>query len=727
MTQLRRQTIDEITNVVSTDNSSTTTLGASGVFTGPAEDITNYAGIFVTVAASHDGVTDGCSIQQSSDGTNWDHTDDYSILAAKHKNFNFNPHSNWFRIVYTNGSTPQTYFRLQTIFKQVFSTPSSVRIQDDITSDDDAQLIKSVISMEGVNIGSFKNIGIQHPMPINLDSVYTSDLDIENCDNNGFSGSVSDYFDSLLTVNTDSTSNNPKSIKLWFKRTMYTNAIGFGCNDLTKSFSNIKLSFLGSGEAVRGVVDHSTDNEKRNSYLLQFAPVAFNGVLIEFHTADEVCLSNLTIQKESQVQARIKAQKDSGEIIDIGATNNSNLRISVQEYGDTPAIDAFARLRISEPFTIFDSKQLHDKQPLFWDEELGGSATSVHTPVDADVKMSVTAASGDYVIRQTKQRFNYQPGKGQLIFFTFHSEQETGLTKRIGLFDGIGLNSLTPNNGIFLEVDGEASWNICKDGTITETAPLSAWNVDIMDGTGASGIVLDFNAAQIGIIDYEWLGVGRVRVGFVVNGLPYYVHYFNHANVASFHSVYMSTPNLPLRYSIETDGTNAGVLSHICASVISEGGIEKTGVLRSVHNGSIAVEAVVIGTTYALLGLRLKSTHLDITIIPESISIACISKGDFRWSLLINPIISGTFTYSDLVDSSCQSAVGVTTNIVTDPGLEIASGYATDKSREADDALNTALTIGSSIAGVRDTLVLAVTPLDANEDVLGAMNFRELL
>ena len=122
---------------------------------------------------------------------------------------------------------------------------------------------------------------------------------------------------------------------------------------------------------------------------------------------------------------------------------------------------------------------------------------------------------------------------------------------------------ITPKDGIFFEADGDVSWNICKNGTITESVPQSAWNVDPLDGTGASGITLNLSAAQIAIIDYQWLGVGRVRTGFVIDGLPYYVHYFNHSNNPTFKSVYMSTPNLPIRYDIQTDGTNAGSLDHI--------------------------------------------------------------------------------------------------------------------------------------------------------------------
>ncbi|EKD50999.1 MAG: hypothetical protein ACD_62C00369G0001, partial [uncultured bacterium] len=195
--------------------------------------------------------------------------------------------------------------------------------------------------------------------------------------------------------------------------------------------------------------------------------------------------------KAIDTNARVLASQDNGIVVPVAATNRGNLKVSVSEYGDTSAVDAFARLRVSTPLTIFDSKQLHDKQPLFWDERIGGSATSVHSSVDASVTMTVTASASDYVIRQTKQRFNYQPGKSQLVLMTFRSPQSTGVTSRVGIFDGTVANYLIPNNGIFFECDGSVSWNIAKNGTTTETALQANWNVDKMNGTGVSGKTLN--------------------------------------------------------------------------------------------------------------------------------------------------------------------------------------------------------------------------------------------
>ncbi len=58
---------------------------------------------------------------------------------------------------------------------------------------------------------------------------------------------------------------------------------------------------------------------------------------------------------------------------------------------DTPEIDAFGRKRVSDVFTLFDSKQLYDNLPLLYDDQQvsGSGTTSVHNPAKAS-RASVT-------------------------------------------------------------------------------------------------------------------------------------------------------------------------------------------------------------------------------------------------------------------------------------------------------------------------------------------------
>ena len=166
--------------------------------------------------------------------------------------------------------------------------------------------------------------GVQYPLSVDGARIYVKDVDISNSDNGGFSGTMMDYFDSLKTVNFDASATNPKVIKIWFNESIQTNSIGFGCDDLAKSFSNIKIKALGSGEEVRYTKDLSNDDTKRNSYLVGLVPLAMNGIQIEFHTADEIGLSNLIIFKSGNVNSRIQAINEvTGELENIKSFNGS--------------------------------------------------------------------------------------------------------------------------------------------------------------------------------------------------------------------------------------------------------------------------------------------------------------------------------------------------------------------------------------------------------------------
>ncbi len=250
---------------------------------------------------------------------------------------------------------------------------------------------------------------------------------------------------------------------------------------------------------------------------------------------------------------------------------------TVSHFKSSAESDAFGRLRVGNPQTVFDSKQIFDNLPLFWDDqEVSGTGTdSTHSQPNARSRLSVDTNAGKRV-RQTFQRFNYQPGKSMLVILTAVLGAGTsGLTQEVGYFDD--------NNGLFFRCDGGVLSVVVRSkatGFVVDTVVNQAdWNIDKLNGAGHSGITLDLTKTQIFFLDFEWLGVGRVRFGFYLNGQPVYCHEVLNTN--NLGVVYMSTPNLPVRYSIENDGTAAAAnLDHLCSSVISEGGIRDNGVLQ---------------------------------------------------------------------------------------------------------------------------------------------------
>lgn len=386
--------------------------------------------------------------------------------------------------------------------------------------------------------------------------------------------------------------------------------------------------------------------------------------------------------------------------------------------------DAFGRLRISNPEMIFNSKQVFDNQSLYWDDiqESGSGTSSTHSINTASSTLSVSASTAGKRTRQTFMRFNYQPSKSQLIFITGilkASGGGTGIVTRMGLFDD--------ENGLFLE---------CNDGTINlvrrtktsgsiqdDTIPQSTWSIDKMDGTGTSGISLDFTKTQIFTVDFEWLGVGRVRFGFNVEGITYYVHELSAAN--NLTTVYMSTPNLPLRYQIINDGTGiASSINCICSAVISEGGREEVATNSYISTGSTSVSANN-GQNNPILAMRLKTGYKGCTIDVLDISLLTSSNDNYEWNLILNGVTSAPLSYSDLTQSAIQKAVGVSGISITG-GFIVAGGYGNSKSEIAGDQFKSLLKLGASITGKMDTLCLCCRPLgNSPATTYAALNFRE--
>lgn len=410
---------------------------------------------------------------------------------------------------------------------------------------------------------------------------------------------------------------------------------------------------------------------------------------------------------------------------DIGRVNGT---VPVS-FGDTASVDAFGRARTAEPYTIFDSKQICDKQPVFWSEVSNGTAAAHYLSGQSSTLMSVSA-NGDYSIRQTKMRFNYQPGKSQFILLTTTiGNAVSGVQKRLGYYNSSTVAPYaTGLDGIFLEHDGiNLKACIANNGTVTESIPQSAWNYDKMDGTGPSAVTLDITKSQIFYIDFEWLGVGRVRVGTVIDGNLYRVHEFNHANI--FPGVYMASSNHSLRYEIRSTGGADNTFRHICSTVISEGGVETTGIHRAIDNGDVSVN--VGGTPEAVLGMRLDPAHIHATVIPIKLSILNTSTDDIRWFLTFNPTMANTGAVSWVdIDTGCviERGRGNGTQTITNEGVVVASGYISNGLNNVVTDIESSLRPGTQINGTRDELWLCIENISGGSgDYLCSLTFRQLL
>jgi len=393
---------------------------------------------------------------------------------------------------------------------------------------------------------------------------------------------------------------------------------------------------------------------------------------------------------------------------------------------DSFSIDAFGRWRVSEPYTIFDSKMVNDKQPLYYDEVTSGTGAATHDTNEASVTMSVST-TGDYVIRQSFMRFNYQPGKSQQIFLTGIVKEPVANTEsRIGYFNTSTTAPYTANrDGIYFGQDGTNNYvAISFNGTENKITQAN-WNIDPMDGTGPSGKTADFDRVQIFFIDFEWLGVGRVRTGLVIDGKIFYIHEFNHANEPGQTTVYMQSPNHSVRYEAYSTGGSIS-MKQICASVASEGGVEASGVTRGITTGGAEV---TVGTAIeGVLFYRLNQNTPCTTLVLDNFSAIDISNnaGNFEYYLILNPTIAGTtLTWNLETNSAIDVALGNGDNTLTG-GTILLTGFATGDVPSVTIPSNLVINPGVSIDGTFDIVAIAVRMISGSDDFEAAANIREV-
>ena len=322
------------------------------------------------------------------------------------------------------------------------------------------------------------------------------------------------------------------------------------------------------------------------------------------------------------------------------------------------ATDAFGRLRVSEPLTLFDSFHRYQDNGKFVTSTSGTSNTEYQVNQSV-VDMNVGTTSGDKCYRESKRVFAYQPGKSLLIMNTFvMNAQKTNLRQRVGYFN--------TQNGVFLENDGNGNYLVLRtytSGSVSETRVAQAnWNVDKFDGTGFSSQsshpdrgTLDITKSNILWIDVEWLGVGDVRCGFVVDGLMIPAHIFHNDNLNT--TTYMTTAILPVRYEIENTGTTASIskMKQICSTVVSEGGYTIAGKARSV---SIPIttpkDLPTAGTFTPIVSVRLKDSFKDAVAILKDVEFFGVTNNtSYRYKI----IIGGALTSASWVSAGADSPV----------------------------------------------------------------------
>ncbi len=395
----------------------------------------------------------------------------------------------------------------------------------------------------------------------------------------------------------------------------------------------------------------------------------------------------------------------------------------------TTAVDAFGRQRVSTVFTLFDSKHRYYDNGL-WATTTGNNATTAFNSSGGLIDLNVTTASGDKIIRETEKVFSYQPGKSLLSLNTFvFNSGVANRRQRVGYF--------SVDNGIYFEQSGISGVSIVKRDSVTGDVRNTIvnqedWNIDPLDGTGRSSITLDPTKAQIFWSDMEWLGVGTVRAGFIINGKKIHCHSFQHAN--QIESTYMTTASLPIRYEIENLDTTStdSTLKQICSTVLSEGGYDLRGKGRAAGQDITApYDLTATGTLYPTAAIRLKSSTPDAVVVLNGISVLGITNNaNYRWEL-----VNGATTVSGgtWVSAGADSPIEINTTATgISGGQSLVHGFSAGSNQGSTVTDLSTVDLfkyqlqRNSFTGTSNILALVVSTQSAGADVLTALNWEEI-
>lgn len=419
-------------------------------------------------------------------------------------------------------------------------------------------------------------------------------------------------------------------------------------------------------------------------------------------------------------EGRLILTADNGTRYNVFIDNGGGLSVERIDGGAVSSRDAFGRMRVSDPLTLFDSQLQYNDGSLIYETVTTGTGSTSHNANESSVTMTV-AAGGDSVIRQSKQYVRYKPGKSQLIKLTgvFGATPSSDLIRRVGYYDD--------DNGLFLQQDSSGASFVRRtktSGSVVDNVVYQAdWNESTFSG-------LDLSKAFLFFIDMEWLGVGQARVGFFQNGVPVTAHVFN--QVPELTSPYVGTANLPVRYEISSAATETGTMKQICAAVISEGGFEEElGIPQSRDNG--ATGKAISTTETPILAIRPKATFNSIvnrgTIIPESVDVFATANSVFR--LYYNASVTTAASWTSQSSNSIAeydvsgTAFSSTGAELIDSGFVSSGGGAKSGAADTDVTIRLPLSLDKSGANPTE-FVVTMTTLSGTGTGYAACRWREI-
>jgi hypothetical protein len=454
-------------------------------------------------------------------------------------------------------------------------------------------------------------------------------------------------------------------------------------------------------------IDHT------DTYILNSLATEFDKIIRLYTDKAVVTISYTTFTGKLFGIISKNTEKEQQNLTFLNKSSNGNPD-TVQPINQSTLYDAFGRLKVSNPHTIFDSFNRYTASDKFATYKDVSSNLTLNA--DSSLSMTVGAYSTSVVVRETKTVFTYQPGKSLLIMnsFTMNTPQ-SNLIQRVGYF--------SPNDGIFLEASGTVINFVKRAQGIDTKVSQSNWNGSRLLGESPDLITLDLSKSQIFWCDIEWLGVGSVRCGFIINGKFYVSHTFHHSNIIT--GTYMTTACLPIRYEIlNTQNSTGGTLKQICSTVITEGGYDAMSTVRHIGTDNFTKTLTSNNVFVPFVTIKLRPDRLDANVLVSQLSIGnTVSNALLQYKILLNANLTGASYFNYDLSSNIMYDISAT---AVSGGYLMNSGYFNQSNTIELASINDFnLQMGKSLTSyntyLADTVTVAISCLQGNDPQVSAL------
>jgi hypothetical protein len=454
-----------------------------------------------------------------------------------------------------------------------------------------------------------------------------------------------------------------------------------------------------------------------------------NGVVISNTNPLPVTLggANVTFTGPVTIPANVEISNDVGNPIGvIGTTTNPNGKLVLTVDDDTVQHTSRNRRKVSTQEVLFFNTFQYDRDLEVWDESFTANSTFANATFElyeGGVILEVSNTINSEVIRQTKNVIRYVPGRqNELIMTTRFNGTSSGVRKRIGAFDA--------NNGVYFEDDGGTYSCVIRrataNGNVETRFTRDNWNYDKMDGTGPSGITLDFNKNQMITIEYEWFGAGQVEWNFIVDNYKHPIHQYNTGNRQNI--VWSNTPFVPHRFELTNTAGALGThkLFQGGFAVLTEGTVGPLGRRRDIASPITGKTLTTANVYYPVLSIRLLSAGLGGVVLPIAFQAATLDNTSIFYRIIRDATLTSP---SWVVEENTLIEYDLSATAVSGGDI-IASGYISPASQGGEELLgdvNSVVQLGRNNLGTTSqTLTIAIAAVNANKKGWAALNWIEV-